>query len=303
MTVAHPPWRRRLSDLGRAVGPPHPPLFAPLTYGVCARIEALPPADVTADPTRLAKCQGELRRVLGTAAHVLAAPSAMEAEALGAAVDRGVWPPRVTGAAPARVVETTDFDAVWSRSEALSASLEACRRLAATEAGEPPMLVALTGPLALLDELLGRDAAHDAAALAFAGRALAALAGRFARHGASAILVCERRLPADGEPWRDALTTIANIARFHRLPALLAFDGEDEAEGPAALVACPSRHERAPAKPHGFRASADPARWAELPGNTGSARIVVTARDIAADSDIETLADACADALAMERAS
>src|ERR1700752_4403036 len=91
---APPPWRRRLSEIGRNTGKPHPPLFAPLLYGVAAQIEALPPADVTADPTRLGKCLVELRRALGTAPLVVAAPSAMEAEALGASVDRGTWPPK-----------------------------------------------------------------------------------------------------------------------------------------------------------------------------------------------------------------
>lgn len=298
------PWRRRLSELGRGVGKPHPPLFAPLLYGVAAQIEALPPAEVTADPTRLTKCQGELRRVLGTAPFVVAAPAAMEAEALGADVDRGSWPPRVRAPATAGVIETVDFDTLWPRSEALAASLEATQRLARTQAGEPVLLAALTGPASLLAELFGETAAKDAAAYEFAGRALSALFRQFAQGGASAVLFCERRLPAaaDDAAWRGALNTISNIARFHRLPALLCFDGDAASDWPAATVACPSVGNAAgDGRPQGACVPADPAQWTCLSGGAGSARIVVTAREVPADSDIEGLADVCADALAIEQ--
>lgn len=298
------PWRRRLSELGRGVAKPHPPLFAPLLYGVAAQIEALPPAEVTADPTRLTKCQGELRRVLGTAPFVVAAPTAMEAEALGAEVDRGSWPPQVLAPATAGVIETVDFETLWSRSEALAASLEATRRLARSQTGEPVLLAALTGPASLLAELLGEAAVADAAAYEFAGRALSALFRQFAQGGASAVLFCERRLPAaaDEAAWRSALNTISNIARFHRLPALLCFDGAAVADWPTATVACPPiGHEAGDGRPQGACIPADPAQWSCLSGDAGGARIVVTAGEVPADSDIELLADACAEALAIEQ--
>ncbi|WP_428385354.1 acetophenone carboxylase subunit epsilon [Nevskia ramosa] len=296
------PWRRRLSELGRGVGKPHAPLFAPLLYGVAAQIEALPPAEVTADPTRLGKCLGELRRALGTHSFVVAAPTAMEAEALGAEVDRETWPPRVLGSASPGVIDLTDFDEVWSRSEALAASIEATRRLAKTQSGEPVLLAALTGPAGLLAELLGEGAVLDAAAYEFAGRALAALARQYAQAGASAILLCERQLPGDVAAWSGTLNTIANIARFHRIPALLAFDGCTPLEWPSAVIACPApEHEAAHDKPHGLTVAADPASWADLAGNTGSARVVFTAREVDADASIETLTEACEAALDMER--
>jgi acetophenone carboxylase len=296
------PWRRRLSDLGRGVGKPHAPLFAPVLYGVAAQIEALPPAEVTADPTRLGKCLGELRRVLGTESLVVAAPTAMEVEALGAAVDREVWPPRVTGASASSVIETTEFDELWSGSEALAASLECCKRLSVMQLGESVLLAALTGPATLLAQLLG-EGAMSAEAWEFAGRALSALSRQFAQRGVSGILFCERLLPADAdaEAWGAALTTIANIARFHRIPALLAFDGAEPAEWPAATIACPSRaNEGLIVKPHGLTAQHDPASWESLVGRCGSARAVVTAREVDADCDIETLRQHCEAALAIQ---
>lgn len=299
---AQTPWRRRLSELGRGIGKPHPPLFAPLLYGVAAQIEALPPAEVTADPTRLGKCLLELRRVTGTAPLVVAAPSAMEAEALGASVDRGEWPPRVTAPASADVIDLAEFDELWSHSEALAASLETCKRLSATQSDEPVLVAALTGPATLLAEVLA-GGASNAAAYEFAARALSALSRQFAQSGASALLLCERALPADVGAWSAALNTIANIARFHRIPALLAFDGLVPGQWSSATIACPGPAQDQDAtggKPHGLCVSSDPGCWSALVGHTGDARIVVTAREVAADADIEALGDACAEALAME---
>ncbi|MGQ0696758.1 MAG: hypothetical protein ACT4PZ_00815 [Panacagrimonas sp.] len=295
-------WRRRLSELGRGIGKPHAPLFAPLLYGVASQIEALPPAEVTADPTRLGKCLGELRRVLGTAPSVMAAPSCMEAEALGASVAREAWPPRITAPASPGVIELADFDELWSQSEALAASLEATKRLSKTLSGEPVFLAALTGPASLLAELLGEGAPLNPEAYEFVGRALSALSRQFAQSGASAILLCERHLPADVEAWSAALNTISNIARFHRIPAFLAFDGVTPSQWPASTIACPAlENEASIEKPHGLSISADPSNWADLVGNTGSARVVFTAREVAADISIEDLREACEAALEMER--
>lgn len=295
------PWRRRLSELGRGVGKPHPPLFAPLLYGVAAQIEAMPPAEVTADPTRLGKCLTELRRAVGTASFVVAAPTAMEAEALGANVDRESWPPKVVAPAAPGIVDQTEFDALWSQSDALSASLEACKRLSSTQAGEPVLLAALTGPASLLAELFGNGVPADVA-WEFASRALSALSRQFAQSGASALLLCERVLPADVAQWSAALGTISNIARFHRIPALLAFDGVVPAQWPGATVACPAPEQAAGRdRPHGLSVEPEPESWRYRVGRTGEARVVLTAREIAADIDIETLADACAEALDMER--
>lgn len=301
MSTSAPPWRRRLSELGRGLGKPHPPLFAPLLYGIAAQIEALPPTEVTADPTRLGKCLGELRRVFGTAPFVVAAPTCMEAEALGAGVDREVWPPRLTAPALPCVVELTDFDELWNRSEALAASLEATKRLSKTEMGEPVFLAGLTGPSSLLAELVGPDV-PTSEAWDFSGRALSALSRQFAQSGASAILLCERRLPSDIGPWSAALKTISNIARFHRIPALLVFDGVVPGEWPTATVACPAQEQEGSVdKPHAMGVSADPSNWASLAGNTGKARAVFTAREVAADLSIELLREACEAALEMEQ--
>jgi acetophenone carboxylase len=168
--------------------------------------------------------------------------------------------------------------------------------------GEPVFLAALTGPATLLAQLLGPGATPDADAWDFAGRALSALSRQFAQAGASALLLCERAPGADVEGWTAALNTIANIARFHRIPALLAFDGAAPSEWPAPTVPCvPPDQAAATTRAHGLAVAADPATWSNLSDHHGSARLVVTAAEVPADTSIETLTDACEAALDLER--
>jgi acetophenone carboxylase len=296
------PWRRRLSELGRGAGKPHPPLFAPLLYGVASQIEALPATEMTVDPTRLGKCLTELRRVLGTSPLMVAAPSGMEAEALGATVDRESWPPRRVGCAAAGIMEITDFAAQWAQSEALAASLETCKRLSTTLTDDPVILAALSGPASLLESLWDASSPPPGDLWEFAGRALAALAREFAQRGVSGFLLCEPRPPQDEAGWRAALNTIGNIARFHRIPALLLLEEGEPGEWPNSVVACPSlAGESQVVRPHGLVVSADPARWSALAGHMGSARVVFSARDVDAEYSIEALREACEAALEMEQ--
>jgi acetophenone carboxylase len=282
------PWRRRLSELARGIGKPHAPLFAPLLYGVASQIEALPPGEVVVDPTRLGKCLVELRRAVGVSSFVTAAPSAMEAEALGATVDRGSWPPRVVAQAPDSVVDLADFDAEWERSEALAASIETTKRLAATEPGEPPILVGLTGPGQLVSQLFTepRPSSWD-----LAGRALSALARRYAQAGASALVVCERSAPSDWNAFASALATVANVGRFHRIPTLVAFASDEPKSWPAGVVAREAR----------LSIGAAIGTWRDVGEHVGAARVVVTAEEVPAATPIEALALACEELLPIER--
>ncbi|MCC7413115.1 MAG: hypothetical protein IT495_15980 [Gammaproteobacteria bacterium] len=288
-------WRRRLSELGRGAGKPHPPLFAPLLYSVAAQIEALAPAALITDPTKLTKGLGELRRALGTTAITTAAPAAMEAEALGATVDRSAWPARIRAAAPADVTAVADFDGLWSRSPALDAALETTRRLHAASADDV-LIAMLTGPRRLCTELFGAGGDVAAAdALEFAGRALAALADQFVRAGAAAIALLDDRC-ADGafEYWDDALGTIGNVARFHRVPALLVVAADGTAgDWPAGLVPCPDAAGVADLAPRacGLALAPDPGAWTGL-RVADHVRIVLTAGEVAPDTPVATLRDA-----------
>lgn len=283
-------WRKKLSDLGRGVANSHAPLFAPLLYGISAQIEARTPAEVTADPTRLGKCLGELKRASGMSVLTVAAPSLMEAEALGAEVDRGQWPPRRVSGARTTIVSLTEFEDCWKRSEALSASLEVSRRVVSVDK-DAVVLPAMTGPASLLGELFG-DAEPDAGQWEFAGRALAALSRAFCTTGVSGLLFCESLPVTDEAAWAAALGTISNIARFHRVPALLAFTGDPGVTWPDVTVPCPASGD-APDRPHGWSLSSEFSRWEAQLDEIQAARVLVTAREVDAGADIEDLFDAC----------
>ncbi|MBI4695927.1 MAG: hypothetical protein HY749_18115 [Gammaproteobacteria bacterium] len=292
-------WRRRLSELGRGVGKPHGPLFAPLLYGVGAQIEALPASEVTADPTRLRKALLELGRVLGTSALYVSAPSGMEAEAFGATIDRTRWPPQISAPAEEGALALTDFDAVWAASAHLEASLEVAARLAAEGADDALPLAALTGPATLLAETFGAAAIETEEGYDFAGRALSALARRYAQSGVAGFVVCERVPPAATAAWKTALNTLGNVAKFHRVPVLLSFGEAAAPEWPVSMVPCP-RTAPGGAKPYGLTVSADPATWD--PAGLAGARTLVSGGEIAADFPLDALAEACAAMLELERA-
>lgn len=285
-----PSWRKKLSELGRGTGHAHAPLFAPLLYGVCAQIEARSPAEVTADPTRLGKCLSELKRASGTTALTVAAPTLMEAEALGAEVDRGQWPPRWVSPSQVSILGLSDFDDLWRRSDALAASIEVSRRTASVDS-EVVLLPALTGPASLLRQLFG-EVEYESAHWEFAGRALAALARQFCTAGVSGLLFCESERPDDEAGWQAALATISNIARFHRLPALLAAGDANASRYPDATVPCPPAGEACD-RPHGASLSPEFSAWEEQLNGVGAARVLVTAAEVDAHADIEDLFDAC----------
>jgi acetophenone carboxylase len=292
-------WRRRLSELGRGVGKPHGPLFAPLLYGAGAQIEALPANEVTADPTRLRKALLELCRVLGTSALYVSAPTCMEAEAFGAAIDRTIWPPKIIAPAEEGTLAITEFDDVWSASAHLAASLEVAARLAAEGGDDALPLAALTGPATLLAETFGSAGISAEEGYDFAGRALSALARRYAQSAVAGFVVCERVLPADTAAWKAALNTLANVAKFHRVPVLLSFGAAAAPEWPVSMVPCP-RTAPGGAKPYGLTVPADPAAWD--PAGLAGARMLVSGEEVRTDFPVDALADACAAMLELERA-
>ncbi|HLY58773.1 MAG TPA: hypothetical protein VKS60_24640 [Stellaceae bacterium] len=292
--AARVPWRRRMSELSRGVGKPHPPLFAPVLWSVACQVEAMEPAAFTADPTKLTRGLVELARALQLEAVVTACPAGMEAEALGAAVDRNSWPPRAIAGTGRKLLDTEDFETIGTRSPALNAAIEATRRIAARERDETVILVALTGPAALQAELAAPS--DEPVAYETIARALAALTRGFAEAGANAILLCERMLPADDEGWTGAMRTIANIAKFHRIPTLLSFGDRSSPEiWPGFVIPCPASGSALPqARPCGVAIDPDPGRWSQAMADAGDARIAVTSAEVSPAVSIGMLQEAIA---------
>ncbi len=242
-------WRKRLQDLSRGAGLPHPPLFAPVLFGAAAAIESIAPAAMALDPTRLRKNVGELRRMLGT--EVLFALAPGDGERLPTSASGTVLTPEAWGQAPL-----------------LAASLEAVRQWQ-VEAGEPVIAAALSGPATRVAAL--RAAARvdpgepDEAVYEAVGLGLAGLARAFCEAGVHLLQWHETVLPAPDavDHWKGALGTAGNVARFHRVAPVLVAAGLGDFGWPAQAVACPDADQKPPppARPHGRAWPGDPADW------------------------------------------
>lgn len=267
-------WRKRMQDLSRAIGRPHAPLFAPVLFGVAARIEAIEPDAMACDATKLRKNVGELRRMLGTDAVFCSAPGEAEFGALPAVGD--------------------EIDAVRLAGEPrIAASLEAVRQWQA-DASEPVIVAALHGPMTLVAALrrAGADA-EDEALFEHAGRGLAILARLYCEAGVHVVQWHETVSPVQAELdfWRGALGTAGNVARFHRVAPLLVMAVPSAPGWPAQAVASPTplQHAGAMPRPHGRSWPADPSQWPMLPGETASERIVTTTAEVPVDIDVAAL--------------
>lgn len=267
-------WRKRMQDLSRAVGRPHVPLFAPVLFGVAARIEAIEPEAMVRDATKLRKNVGELRRMLRTDAVFCSAPGEAELGLLPAVGDK-IDPAQLAG------------------EPRIAASLEAVRQWHA-DASEPVIVAALHGPMTAVAALrrAGADA-EDEVLFEHVGRRLATLARLFCEAGVHVVQWHETVSPTEAEIdyWKGALGTAGNVARFHRVPPLLVMATQSVPGWPAQAVASPTPVQQAGTmpRPHGRAWSADPAAWPVLPGETASERVVTTTMEVSPDTDIAAL--------------
>ena len=260
-------WRRRLQDLARGAGKPHAPLFLPLLFGCAAQIDSIAPAEMALDGTRLRKNLTELRRMLNLDGLYCAVPSGMEAEA---------------GSGDLAVLEAN---------ERIAAALDAIRQIAATDRGETVIAVGLTGPATLAAQLRAAGMAGTGETVyEQAGQILAGLTRLYAETGVHLLSVHESERPAeeDDDHWRSALSTLGNVARFHRIPPLLVMSGEQPVRAwPAQTIGCPAAGQPPlpPIRPQGRTWSRDPDAW---PGLTGGA-VIVTETEVPAERAIATL--------------
>jgi sulfur carrier protein ThiS len=245
------------------------------------------PQAMIVDPVRLQKGIGELRRATGSDVLVTAAPSGMEAEALGAALDMDTWPPRIVAAARPGFSEIDDFDALWVRSPSLVASLEATSRLA-PETGDAVVIVAgLSGPATLLAQLTGSRSDVTDDERDFVSRALAALVRRFGQAGAGFVVMVESEPLPDA--WAEMFGTIGNTAKFLKLPVVVALEAQ-----PA-----PTDWPRAALRLDGSAGSSgsalvldrDPSHWPVAAAPSAECRVMTTAGEIPADFPLGGLID------------
>lgn len=291
-TAQGPTWRKRMQDLARQAGVAHPPLFAPLLFGVAAQIEAVSPQAMATDGTRIRKNVAELRRALGTDTVVCTVPSGIEAEALGVPHALDVWPPRPSGPLTAALPAEPDAARLASAARVV-ATLEAVKQWQA-DTSQPVVLAALTGPATLLAQLRAAGAAlDDEAGYLLVGGTLAALGRLYAEAGVHVLQLCETAAPAAAavDAWKGALGTIGNVARFHRVPPLLTVAADGAISWPMQVVAAPRADQGSPPplKPHGRAWSSTPTDWSAAAGSAGAERIVLTPSEVLATHDVASL--------------
>lgn len=257
-------WRQRMQDLSRGVGRPHPPLLAPLLFGVAAQIEAIDPELMAHDGTRLRKNVAELRRMLGTAAVFCSAPHASLAASIGG--------------------PDADTSAGLATDARIQASLDAVRQWQA-DASDPVVIAAIPGPSTLAATLRREQSALDTETLyEHLGRGLAAVVRLFAETGVHGVQFHEAFTPPADEVdlWKDALGTAGNVARFHRVAPVLVVQEPAFKSWPAQMVACPGVTQRSAAllRPHGQALSGDPREWPESVSTAPLERLVTSVVEV-----------------------
>jgi|TARA_R100001244_G_scaffold20643_2_gene21387 hypothetical protein len=266
--------QHQMKDMARKAGSADSPLFAPLARAVACQIEAITPQEMVTDPMQLIKGVSSLRRAAGLDTIAIAAPSTMEAEALGAQVDYSAWPPKVVAPAQSIVDTSADFSELWGRSEALSAAIEGTRRLA-PEIDENTLIVAgLTGASNLLRQLLAKGEEPTLDNCEGVTAALAALVRTFGQAGAN-VIVMHESLPLV-EDWVDLYGTIANTAKFLKIPLIVLAD--DDTDWPR--LATPK--DWVQTLPN------DTEKWGNIVGQD-DCRIAVTTGEVPANTPMEKL--------------
>lgn len=205
---------------------PRRPLFIPLVFSLTAKLEDVPLQAFLTNPTKLANALATVHRHLRTDGVVAYLDSTLEAEALGCQFD---W----TGGVPALTDRPSDLSSVpiheLENEGRVPVALEVVRRLRVMLRDEPALLVGLTGPVTLAQQLAGDDVverleggADEAAFVEDLAAGLLALARTFCQAGADVIVVTEQALPDSiVDFWQWEVSSMWNVIRFHEvLPVL-----------------------------------------------------------------------------------
>jgi uroporphyrinogen-III decarboxylase len=292
------PKARAKALLRPAAGRP-PALFLPLAHALAAKIEALEVQEFLRNPTKLAKGLQALYQALGTEGITCACGAGLEIEALGADMDWSAYPPRVVAASRAlRSLDASSIADLIARAPRINAAAEATRRLAAACPGDPALVVGLTGPAFLAAQIAsatGTPPATDSALMEMAGRAVLEAARQFLLAGANVIILLEGNLPPSdavaSNVWRDTVTPIANLTRFHRAVPIMV-GPVDSQRLPLSMLPCFSTE--APGdldlRLHALALGANNLAWRVA---DSAAAIVTTDGEIPVETDIGALRAAC----------
>lgn len=286
--VPIPDLKRRLASLGRGAPMAMPPVFAPMLFTVAAEIEGLSAQEFVSDPTKMVRAGTELSRMLGLGTVFTGVPCGAVAQALGATLTEG-------DAEMVKPLQDPSFinepSLVWSRSALLSNFLAATRNMDADECNAMLPVLAVEGPTALASQLFGDTNMTEARADSI-GSVLAALVREFAEAGVSAIVMVDQWPDIDEQEYaKSAYRTLANVARFHRVPIISVFsDNGNPTNGLPTVVPAfdPGVDVRPVVKLYARAWPVTVGEWSKTPVDE-KARFVTTAGEVPADTRVEQL--------------
>jgi hypothetical protein len=218
--------------------PPARPLFLPIIFSHGARIEGVPLDVFLTNPTKISNALRQIRGRVRADGVTCYFDSLLEAEALGATVERAGddgprtlrWPrPSQAGDLP-QGLRSPEEAATSGR---VGVAVEVIKRLKAILRDDCLLMAGLSGPYTLAAQLLqlnadGSRPAQDfsAPALDLAADTMTAIARALLEAGATAIIIHEETLPIlshdAAADWASRLGTTINIVRFYQaLPVLL----------------------------------------------------------------------------------
>jgi len=249
--------RQKVKAILRGEAPPTP-LLIPLLFALGTRLENLLFQNFKTNPTKISDALRQIRSVLKVDGVTCYYDPFLEAEALGCRCDRRedgsciLTPPSFTITAELR--DRLKSSDVLSREGAVPVACEVIRRVKSMLRDEPALMVRVTGPLTLAQQLVGESNLEDARLpgrelIKFAAETTASVCKSFVEAGSDLVLLTEDAVPAlnaEASQWYcSLLAPINNAIRFYEaLPVLLLSRISDATlavlldEGPECLL-CP----------------------------------------------------------------
>jgi hypothetical protein len=206
------------------------PLLLAKLFALGSRMENLPLRDYLGNPTKITNALRQIRAALKVDGVMCYCDPYLEAEALGGRVE---WSGDESRTLTAPVAESVGAlrraygePGGILKMGRIGVAVEALRRLKTMLKDEPALMLRVTGPYTLGEQL--RVENQDR--LIFAAEIIATLVKEYLEAGADVIFLEESALPRsgnEGAAWKSALDPITNMIRFYEALPVLRVETED----------------------------------------------------------------------------
>jgi hypothetical protein len=223
---------------------PPRPLLLPIIFELGARLENLSLDEYRTNPTKIAKALRQIHGALPLDGVTCYIEPELEISAMNrllerqGGIQRDPFRDRITLDDVHDLLESPE-DIAGAGS--IPAGCEVLKRLKVMLAGEPLLMVGVTGPFALASQLwnavdgldlIPRELVDSAAGVT------ATVSKRFLESGANAIFICEKPpTTSDLTHWTESLSPIVNVIRFYEALPIVLFQDPVLSEMVAALSA------------------------------------------------------------------